>query len=258
MINPKKYLGQVFLKKTKIIKQIINYIKPKSKEILLEIGCGTGQLTKEIIKYNNNIIVTEIDKELIKQIKNNIIKKIKLLNINILLLNFKKIYKKKKNKIRIFGNIPYYISRKLIIKFIKNIKYIKNIIILVQKEFAQCLISKKNQKKYCKISILAQTYYNIKILLEINKNNFFPIPKINSILIKLNPKKDIKINFNILNHILNNCFIKKNRKLHNNIKNLINIKKLQHYDKFNLHERVNKISVKKFNKLTKIYKYIKK
>ncbi len=252
----KKKLGQIFLKNNKIIKKIINFIKPKKKEKFLEIGCGTGQLTKEIIKYNNNIISTEIDINLIKKISKNIIKKIKILNINILYLNFKKIYKKK--KIRIFGNIPYYISRKLIIKFIKNRKYIKNIIILVQREFAKCLISKKNKKKYCKISILAQTFFNIKILFKIKKNNFFPIPKVDSILIKLIPKKNNKIKFNIINHILNNCFIKKNRKLYNNIKNLFNIKKLKYLNIININKRVKKISVKEFNKLTHIYKYIKK
>ncbi len=257
MIILKKYLGQNFLKNKKIIKKIIKYIKPKKKELFIEIGCGTGQLTKEILKYNRNIIAIEIDKDIIKKINNNIINKIKLLNINILYLNLKKYFKKFKKKIRIFGNIPYNISRKLIIKFIKNIKYIKNIFILVQKEFAQCLISKKNTKKYCKISILIQTYYKIKIIYQINKKNFFPKPKVNSTLIMLKPKKKNKVNFIILNHIINNCFIKKNRKLYNNIKNIININKIKNF-KININKRIRNISVKKFNYLTKIYKYIKK
>ncbi len=257
MINKKKNLGQNFLKNKKIIIKIIKYINPNKKDIFIEIGCGTGQLTKEIIKYNDNIIATEIDLNLIKKIKKYIIKKIKILNKNILYLNFKKIFKNKEKKIRIFGNIPYYISRKLIIKFIKNIKYIKDIFILIQKEFANCLIAKKNDKKYCKISILLQTYFNIKILYQVNKKYFFPKPKVDSTFIKLKPKKNNKIKFKILNHIINNCFIKKNRKLYNNIKNLIDIKKIKNF-KIDINKRVRNISVKKFNYITKIYKYIKK
>ncbi len=258
MIILKKNLGQNFLINNNILKNIIKKIKPKKKQIFVEIGCGTGQLTKKIIKYTNNIIALDIDSNLIKLIKKKIKKKIIILKKNILNFNFKKLFIKKNKKIRIFGNIPYYITRKIILKLINNIKYIKNIFILVQKEFGKCLISKPGKKKYCKISALTKIYFKIKIIKEINKKNFYPKPKINSVLIKLIPNsKYKKINFNILNHILNNCFIKKNRKLKNNIKNIININKLKKFN-INKNQRINKLKIKTFYKLTILYKKLKK
>ncbi len=220
-----KDLGQNFLINKKIIKKIIKYIKPKSKQIFLEIGCGHGELTKEIIKYTNNIITTEIDYNLYKKIKKKI-KKIKILNINFLNFNFKKYFKK---KIRIFGNIPYYITYKILIKLIKNFNLIKDIHIMLQKEFAYNLIKKKGNKKYSKITVLINIFFKIKILIHIKKKYFFPKPKINSIFIKLNPNK-IKYNYKNIKyiiHILNNAFFKKKKKIINNLKKFISIKELK-------------------------------
>ncbi len=254
MIIYKKYLGQNFLINKKILYKISKIIKPKKKHFLLEIGSGIGNLTKKILKYSKNIIAIEIDKYLIKKTPKKIKKKIKILNKNILKINFKKISKK---KLRIYGNIPYYITSKILFKLLNNIKYIKDIHLMVQQELAISLISKPKDKKYCKLSVIFQIYFKIKIIKNINKNNFFPKPKINSSLIKLIPKKKFKKKkFKILNHILNNCFKRKNKKLYNNIKNLVYIKKLKIFKIKN--KRINKLNINNFIKIYKIFKYIKK
>ncbi len=257
MIIFKKYLGQNFLINKKIVKQIINLIKPYKNKLILEIGCGTGLITKYLIKYNILILAVEIDIDLINKIKKNIINKIIIINDNFLNINLYKIYKLYNKKITIIGNIPYYITRKIIIKLINNFKYIKKIFILVQKEFGEMLLSNPGNKKYCKTTVLTNMYYKIKILIYINKINFFPKPKINSVFLKLTPKKT-NINLKILIHILNNCFIKKNKKLYNNIKNIIDINKLNKINILDINTRINKISIINFYNLTKIFNKIKK
>ncbi len=254
-----KKLGQIFLNNKIILKKIINKINPNKKQIFIEIGCGTGQLTQQIIKYTNNIIATEIDINLIKKINYKIKKKIKILNINILKFNYYKTFIKYKKKIRIFGNIPYYISSKLIYKFIFNYKYIKDIHILVQKEFYECLIAKSNNKKYCKLSILINLYFKIIKLINIKKKYFSPKPKIDSVLIKLQPiknkYKNIKLKYLI--HIINISLIRKNKKIKNNIKQFLDNKLLKQIN-INPNTRAKHLSINNFIDLYKLINKHKK
>ncbi len=250
MNNNYKDIGQNFLKNKTIIKKIIKFIKPKWKNIFLEIGSGKGYLTKEISKYNNNIYAIEIDDILIQKcIKkiNNVI----FINKDILKFNFN-IFKNK--KIRIIGNIPYYISKKIIYKLIKNYKYIKDIHIIIQKELAYNLLFNKKNKKISKTTILINSLFDIKILMNIKNKYFYPKPKINSTLIKLNTNNNkYKIN-NIKKfiHILNNIFFRKKKKIFNNLKKFLNIKEFK-IIKINPNKRINKIKIKK---ICKIINYI--
>ncbi len=253
MFKIKNNLGQNFLKNKKKIKKIINFIKPKKKDVLLEIGYGNGELSKKIIKFNKNLTSLEIDKYLIKKNKkkNN---KINIINIDVLKFNLLNFFKKKNKKIRIFGNIPYYISNKIFQIFIKNFQIIKNIYIMIQKEFSDSLISNKGDKKYNKLSILIKYMYKIKILMKVKNKNFKPKPKINSVFLKLKPKKKKYklLNFNHFRHILNNAFKRKNKKLINNIKNILN-KKIKKKINIFLNKRPNKLSIKNFCKISNIY-----
>ncbi len=256
MIKIKNNLGQIFIKNKKKITKIISFIKPKKKDNLLEIGYGNGELTKNIIKFNKHLISLEIDNYLIKknQKKN---KNIKIINIDILKFNLLKLFKKKKKKIRIFGNIPYSISKKILFKCIKNYKIIKDIHILIQEEFFYSLINKKKNKKYGKWNILINFIFKIKFLMKINKKHFNPKPKVNSVFIKLQPKIN-KYKINKLKHfiyILNHSFKKKNRKLINNLKKIINKKNLNKLN-INYNIRPKNISVKNFCKITNLYSKI--
>ncbi len=256
MIKPNFFLGQNFLINKNIIKKMINLINPKKNNFFLEIGSGRGELTKKIIKYTKNLITLEIDKELINITKKKI-KKINILHKDILKFNFKNYLKK---KTRVIGNIPYYISHKILFKLIKNIKYIKDIHITVQKEFAESITSKKGKKKYSKITIISNYFFKIKKLLFINKKNFYPKPKVNSIFLEIKPKKKKYklINYKIFNHILNNSFNYKNKKIINNLKNIIKKKHLKKIG-INPNIRPNKISIKKYCILSNyIYKLYKK
>ncbi len=258
MLKIKNSLGQIFLKNKKIIKKIIYYIKPKKKHNLLEIGFGNGELTKEIIKFNKKVTSLEIDNYLIKKNNN---KNFNIINVDVLKFNFLNFFLKKKKKIRIFGNIPYYITKKILVKLIKNYKIIKDIHITIQKEFYYSLINKKKNKKFNQLSLLIKYIFKIKYLIKIKKINFFPVPKVDSVFIKLIPKKKKKyININHFKHILNNSFKKKNKKIINNLKNILNKKILNKLNKLNinLNKRPREISTNKFYKITNIYSKYKK
>ena len=115
MIKNKKKLGQHFLVDQLCIDNIIGSINPRKEDIVIEIGAGKGALTSQLCKIVKKVVIIEIDKDLIY-----ILKKIKkrhknlfIINNNILQINLEKIIKNKKN-IRIVGNLPYNISKKIL------------------------------------------------------------------------------------------------------------------------------------------------
>ncbi|BDT61518.1 MAG: hypothetical protein RDO_0460 [Flavobacteriales endosymbiont of Rhyzopertha dominica] len=223
----KKYYSQIFLINNKYNIKILNilkkiYNKENKNYCVLEIGSGLGNLSKEIIKNYKNFYLVEIDKNLVNILKNkfnsyknNIINK-NILNIKLNKLKYKKYY--------IIGNLPYNISSKIILWIIKYKKYINNCILLLQKEFVNSLISKINNKKRTKLSIILQYFFRIKKILNIKNINFKPIPKVNSTLILLinkNKKNINNINYKKLFFIIKEAFKYKRKILKNSLKNIL-------------------------------------
>lgn len=217
----KKYYSQHYLYNKNIILKIINYLKlSKNKyDCILEIGPGLGYLSKELIKNFKNCLFVEIDKYLIKTIKKNIKKKIFIINKDILKLKLNKINKYK--KFYIVGNFPYNISSKLLIWLIKNRKYISECLGTFQKEFINNLIYQKKYKS--KLSIYFNMYFNINKLFYISNKNFYPIPKVNSIVVRITKKKYNYKNINIKKFlkIIKEAYKYKRKILKNSLKNIL-------------------------------------
>ena len=116
-----------------------------------------------------------------------------------------------------FGNLPYNISTQILVKWIrlKNLnKVCKKFILMFQKEVAERIIAKTNQKQYGRLSILSSWKLNIKKIIDINPNSFYPVPKIKSTILLIEPKPKfykIKDSKNLEN--LTNVFFNQRRKM---------------------------------------------
>ena len=214
-IKPKKSLGQNFLNNTKILSNIINTGQVSDNDIILEIGAGTGNLTEKIINKNpKELYVVEKDKDLSNLLKKRFGNKIFIINKDIL-----ECYDEFKfNKpIKVFGNLPYNISTKILISFIKikNLeKFFEKFIFVFQKEVAERIIAKENSKNYGRISILTSWRMDHEKVTDISPNCFEPVPKVWSSLVLLKPK----LNFQSINKIKNlehitNIFFNQRRKM---------------------------------------------
>ena len=217
LIKPKKSLGQNFLIDKNIIQYIANITEINEKDTLLEIGPGTGNLTKELLlKKPKKIIVVEKDKILSKKLKNDFGKQIQILNEDILKIDEENL---SKEKMIFFGNLPYNISSQILVKWIKlkNLNSIcKKLVLMFQKEVADRIIAKFDEQNYSRISIFSSWRLEIKKIKEISPNSFYPKPKVKSCLLLLEPKTNF---FNFKNpknleHITN-IFFNQRRKMVN-------------------------------------------
>tara|TARA_S200000501_G_C20777350_1_gene723340 strand:- start:386 stop:1174 length:789 start_codon:yes stop_codon:yes gene_type:complete len=191
LIKAKKSLGQNFLVDPNIINQILDIINIKDRNIL-EIGPGTGNLTSKILERSpKKIIVIEKDKDLVKVLKNNLGSKMTIINQDILKINENSL---EKEKLTVFGNLPYNISTEILCKWITNIDgenfWFDYLILMFQKEVANRIISNFNKKNYGRLSILSNWKLNIKKMFDVKSSCFSPRPKVDSTVLLFKPKKD--------------------------------------------------------------------
>ena len=221
MTRAKKSLGQNFLIDENMIKKIINVIDISNKNIL-EVGPGTGNLTNEILKKNPNLfLAVEKDNNLAKELQKKFHNKVNIINNDILKINENSLSEK---QLTVFGNLPYNISTEILIKWIMNMHYEKSwfdyLILMFQKEVAERIISKFNNKTYGRLSIIANWRLNIKKICDIGPHCFSPKPKVESSLLLLKPKENF-FNFNSpknLEKITRIFFMHRRKKINGNRK----------------------------------------
>jgi len=189
VIRAKKSLGQNFLIDKNIIDKIINIVSITNNEIL-EVGPGTGNLTKEILKNNpSKMYLVEKDTFLAESLNEIIDNRVKIFNEDILKFNESSL---SKNKIIVFGNLPYNVSTEILSTWITNLKndyWFSDLILMFQKEVADRIVTKYNTSAYGRLSILANWRLNINKICDISPESFSPRPKIQSTLIHFTPKK---------------------------------------------------------------------
>jgi len=245
--KPKKKLGQNFLINDKILDKIVKVGNITDKDNILEIGPGTGNLTKYLIKAKpKSIVVIEKDTDLINQLKQRFEDRVKVINEDVLRLNENFFTK----KFKVFGNLPYNISTRILSNWClnNNIRFEK-LILMFQKEVADRIISKENTKNYSRITILANWKFDIKKKFDINPGNFYPAPKIQSSVLEFIPKKKIyKIKDpRNLEHLTRVLFNQRRKMIKKNILKLFtNFDKILKITNIKLTDRPQNISVKKF------------
>ena len=189
MIKAKKSLGQNFLIDNNIIEKIINITQINKKEIL-EVGPGTGNLTNEILKMKpKKVYLVEKDNDLSNSLKEKFGNQVTIFNKDILNLNEKNL---SKEKLTVFGNLPYNISTEILCNWILNLNsdyfWFNELILMFQKEVADRIVSNFNSSFYGRLSILSNWKLNIKKICDISPNCFSPRPKIDSSLLHFTPK----------------------------------------------------------------------
>ena len=190
MIKAKKSLGQNFLIDKNILEKIINTTKIQDK-IILEVGPGTGNLTSYILKNKpKKVFVIEKDNELASDLEKKFNEQITIINNDILKIDETQLFK---DKVIVFGNLPYNISTEILSKWIINLKnnfWFESLVLMFQKEVADRIIAEFNTSNYGRLSIICNWKLNIKKLFDIKPSAFFPKPKVDSSLLFFYPKEN--------------------------------------------------------------------
>lgn len=245
----KKSLGQNFLQDKNIIKKISDSINPTEEDLIVEIGPGAGALTNELVKKNCDVICFEIDTRLKEILESIDYPRLKIVFNDFLKVNLKEYIDEEKYKnIYFVGNLPYYITTAIINKIIDESNP-HEITVMVQKEVGDRFMSKPNSRDYGSLSVFLQYNFDVTKVVNVNKRCFEPVPKVDSVVVKLSKnKKFIATNEDKFYKLVKDSFTQKRKNLRNNLRNydLTKIEEvLKKYDK-DLTARAESLSVEQF------------
>lgn len=224
----KKRLGQNFLVDQNTLQIIINSLKLNKEDCILEIGTGIGTLTSALSPLVKQVISVEKDKKLAPLLKESLSSSnnIEIIFEDVMkfdLVNFFEQKRKKGGKIeKIVGNLPYYISISLIRQILELNRYLRLAVFLVQKEVGQRLMAQAGSKNYGILSLVAQYYSKPQKVHTVPFTVFYPQPKVNSMIIKLDIYKKPQVqvsNEKLFFNIIRASFQQRRKRLINSLSN---------------------------------------
>lgn len=260
-MKPKKRYGQNFLINDNISKTIALKSDIGSK-VVFEIGPGKGALTKHLIKDAAAVYAFEIDGSF-KQVLNKLEaehQNLKVIYGDVLRQDFNKIIEQYSlNDVICVANIPYNITGPLLTK-LKDTEKISRLTLMVQKEVANRLLAKTGSKAYGTLTVIYQFYYKIEKVIDVKRNNFYPVPKVDSMVVRMDKHdtylKQVKDIENFIKFV-NASFTQKRKTLVNNLKanfrlttEEVTTKLKDIQPNFNVLDRAENISVEQFIKFS--------
>ena len=223
-IFPKKRFGQNFLIDESIVEKIIFAAGNLENKSILEIGGGSGNLTKHLLKVKpKKLSVIEIDKdygEILSKILDNNSIETELISKDVL---HTEIYSSFSEPPIIFGNLPYNISTQILAKLLIEAngenKWDK-LLLMFQLEVANRIVAKPDTKQYGRLSLFSQFYSHPSLEFQISKNSFFPAPKVESALVKFenNFQHNTRYNSVLFQDIIKTSFQGRRKMLKNTLK----------------------------------------
>jgi 16S rRNA (adenine1518-N6/adenine1519-N6)-dimethyltransferase len=218
-IRPKKHLGQHFLTDESIARKIANSVSVETGN-LLEIGPGTGVLTKYLIEKQFQLFkAIEIDRESIEYLSARFQLGENLISGDFLRIDIAGLFA---GSFSIIGNFPYNISSQIFFKILENRNLVTECVCMLQQEVARRIASPPGNKDYGILSVLLQAWYNIEYLFSVSEQVFSPPPKVQSAVIRLrrNTAESINCDEKLFFAVVKTGFNQRRKTLHNALKPL--------------------------------------
>lgn len=223
----KKRLGQNFLIDESVINRILEEVSPD--DTVMEIGAGAGFVTERLVEKAQKVYAVEIDEDAISVLRKIDAKNLNIIHNDILKTNLKDL---EDTTFKIVANIPYYITSPILVHLLgeiddtnnENRNRISEIILMVQYEVAQRLVANESSqgKQYGLLSILTQFYADAEIIKKVPARSFYPAPKVDSALVKINIRKEPLIknaDLTFLKRVTKACFATRRKNLKNSLLN---------------------------------------
>ena len=218
----KKQWGQNFISDANLLKSIVAESGADKNTTVLEIGCGAGTLTREIAAAAKEVIAFEIDKNL-KPVLAETLEEFP--NAKVVFSDFMKVdlseLEKELPEYAVIANLPYYITSSLVMKFVEESKKVRSLVIMVQDDVAKRFCTKENTPEYGAITAAIALKADAEIVKYVPRRMFFPVPNVDSAVVKLTFRKDripVK-NEDIYRRTVRCAFASRRKTLENNLVN---------------------------------------
>ncbi|MFT4668862.1 MAG: 16S rRNA (adenine1518-N6/adenine1519-N6)-dimethyltransferase [Flavobacteriaceae bacterium] len=248
-VRAKKHLGQHFLKDEVVAKKIADTLNLNGYTKVLEIGPGTGVLTKYLLEKDIELVAMDLDRDSISYLEANYLNKnLELLEADFLKYDLSDVFGE--NEFAVTGNFPYNISTQIVFKTLENKERIPEFTGMFQKEVALRICAKEGSKTYGILSVLAQAFYKAEYLFTVPPTVFNPPPKVDSGVLRLTRKADFSLDCDekMLYKVVKTAFQQRRKTLRNSLKSFNLSDKIKEDTIFG--QRPEQLSVAQFVALT--------
>ncbi len=229
-MRAKKRFGQHFLHDENIARKIadaLTFTRPGEKTKILEIGGGTGRLTRFLLlREEYEVYVVEIERDAIAFLKENFPQLDgHLIEGDFLKLKLEEYFS---YPLPVIGNIPYNITGPIFFKILDYRDMIPEAVLMIQKEVAQRVVAHPNSKEYGVLSVMLQSYYHTEYLFSVPPGAFRPRPKVMSAVVRLRrrsadpPVRD----YDFFRYVVKTAFNQRRKTVRNSMKGLYNLDKV--------------------------------
>lgn len=232
--TPKKRFGQNFLIDPEVIHSIITAINPHKTETLVEIGPGLGAITQPLLTQTEQLFVIELDRSLIPRLEELALRHptLKIFQQDALTFDFSRL-RSDPTKLRIVGNLPYNISTPLLFHLLSFAEDIQDMHFMLQKEVVDRICARSGDRNFGRLSVMLQNQCTTEKLFDISPQAFNPPPKVMSSIVRLTPRPQpiTSVQYQeAFKTVVQTAFSQPRKTLRNTLKNLIDIKTLDHFN----------------------------
>ena len=195
-----KSLGQNFLTDGFVIEQIVDACGAGPNDLVIEIGPGVGVLTRPLAQRAGGVAAIEIDPKLIPILEKELadLNNVCIINEDVLKVDFGVLLEDLKTlpggaqteKVRIVGNLPYYITTPILLGLLEQKVPAESITVMVQKEVADRIVSPPGGRDYGVLSVSLQYYCECRPVTDVPRESFLPQPNVDSAVVNLILRKE--------------------------------------------------------------------
>lgn len=221
-------LGQNFITDTNFLNKIVALSGVDCDDTVVEIGTGAGTLTKALADKAKKVFTFEVDEGLLPILNETLegYSNIDLKFLDVLKLSDQQLISIIGGDFKLVANLPYYVTTALIMRFLESEVKPKSITIMVQKEVAERLVAKNNTAEYGAITMSLALYGDAKIVENVSRNIFYPVPNVDSALVRIDLHDKYKNeNIALVQRLIKSAFMMRRKTLINNLSAAFSISK---------------------------------
>ena len=220
----RKRFGQNFLSDPNIIRKIIEAIRPKEGERIVEIGPGLGAMTEPLMEAMGHLHVVEIDRDLIARLKEkHPPERLTIHEGDALKFDFASIVPDGV-PLRVVGNLPYNISTPILFHLAEFAEKVKDMTFMLQKEVVMRMVDEPSTEEYGRLSVMLQYRFNMARLFDVPPGAFRPAPKVMSSIVRMVPRPAAECtadDYALLGKIVTAAFGQRRKTLRNTLRDYL-------------------------------------
>lgn len=180
-------LGQNFITDKNLLDKIVELSGVDENDVVVEIGTGAGTLTRAIAEKAKKVYSFEVDRALKPVLDETLsgLDNVEVIFKDVLKMKDKELIEIVGDKFKVVANIPYYITTALVMRFLEEDVHPSAITVMVQKEVADRFVAKPATEDYGAITMAISLYGDAKIVGQVDKSMFYPVPKVDSSIVRI-------------------------------------------------------------------------